>query len=164
MKVSSTTTGTILASFFVAASPTDAQGYGSRPLFAVSRFSAGATPHSSIGYIELTWSYSPGANASTCRASPATYQVFPSVEQTPCNDPATSFNLTMRADGGADLELWYEPRSGASAYGIHGIKAEEIVWANQESPTGIVQVYAGMQNFTVRAIHPEVRNTVSLGF
>ncbi|KAI2782510.1 hypothetical protein F4815DRAFT_461719 [Daldinia loculata] len=123
---------------------------GTQAPFSISKFSAGATPHSSIGYVELTWSYSSGQNSTTCSANPGTYQVFPSVVKTACSDPSTFFNLTKRSDGGADLELWYQ-----EAYAIHTISADQIVWTNQQSPTGTVQVYSGPQNFTVKANYPE---------
>ncbi|KAI1383951.1 uncharacterized protein F4822DRAFT_56348 [Hypoxylon trugodes] len=122
--------------------------------FTVSKLSAGATPHSSVGYIELTWSYG-GLNQTKCSAQPGTYQVFPTVAKTVCSDPSTSFNLTKRSDGGADLELWHEVAPGTSASAVHTIQASEIVWTNQQSPTGTVQVYAGPQNFTVNAIFPK---------
>ncbi|KAI8958043.1 hypothetical protein F5Y11DRAFT_54605 [Daldinia sp. FL1419] len=118
--------------------------------FTISKFSAGATPHSSVGYVQLTWSYSNGQNFTTCSANPGTYQVFPVVEKTACSDPATFFNLTKREDGGADLELWYQ-----EAYAIHTITKDQIVWTNQQSPTGTVQVYSGPQNFSVKANYPE---------
>ncbi|KAL7620577.1 hypothetical protein AAE478_009572 [Parahypoxylon ruwenzoriense] len=118
--------------------------------FFVSKFSAGATPHS----IELSWSYSGGLNATACSAKPGTYQTFPSVAQTGCSDPSTSFNLTKRADGGADLGLFYEAAPGALASAIHSIEPEQIVWTNQQSPTGTVQVYAGPRNFSVDAVYP----------
>lgn len=54
-----------------------------------------------------------------------------------------AFSLTKRADGGSDLELF----SGAAS-AIHTIKKEEISEANQQSPTGTVQVYSGPQSFT----------------
>ncbi|OTB02933.1 hypothetical protein M426DRAFT_322178 [Hypoxylon sp. CI-4A] len=125
------------------------------PPFLVTKLSAGATPHSSIGYVELTWSYSGGLNQTSCSARPGTYQSFPSIAQTTCSDPSTSFNLTRRAEGGADLELWHEMAPGSLAYAIHSIKAEEIIWTNQQSPTGTVQTYAGPQNFTVAATYPD---------
>ncbi|KAI1465346.1 uncharacterized protein F4812DRAFT_118769 [Daldinia caldariorum] len=127
-----------------------ADAIGTKAPFTITKFNAGATPHSSVGYVELTWSYSNGLNSTTCSARPGTYQVFPSVEKTVCSDPFTSFNLTKRSDGGADLELWYQ-----EAYAIHTISADQIVWTNQQSPTGTVQVYAGPQNFTVKANYPE---------
>ncbi|KAI1078954.1 hypothetical protein F5B20DRAFT_545665 [Whalleya microplaca] len=121
--------------------------------FTVSKFSAGATPHSSLGFVELTWSYAARKNATqtNCSAQPGTYQVFPSVPRTFCSDPLTSFNLTRTEDGGASLELWYEQTPGSFAHAVHPIKSEEIVWSNQQSPTGTVQVYSGPQNFTVKA-------------
>ncbi|KAI0377593.1 hypothetical protein F5Y04DRAFT_263710 [Hypomontagnella monticulosa] len=124
--------------------------------FSITKFSAGATPHSSVGYIELNWSYSGGLNRTICSASPGTYQVFPSIGETPCSDPSTSFNLTRRADGGSDLGLTYKSASKKSASAIHFIPADEIVWANQQSPTGAVQVYVGPQNFTVDAVYPDL--------
>ncbi|KAI1333853.1 hypothetical protein F5Y15DRAFT_322354 [Xylariaceae sp. FL0016] len=154
----SASVGAIISSFCLAATAAPVEGSVSaaRAPFTVSKFNAGATPHSSIGYIELSWSYATGANASQCTARPATYQVFPSVEQTACDNPMTSFNLTQAADGGADLELWYKQTAGRVAHGVHHIAADEIVWSNQQSPTGQVQVYAGPQNFTVDATYPEV--------
>ncbi|KAH9892150.1 hypothetical protein F4778DRAFT_751030 [Xylariomycetidae sp. FL2044] len=133
-------------------------------VFSVSQFSAGATPHSSIGYISLTWSYTdPNTNTNsttttTCSARPATYQTLPSVAQTPCSDAATSFNLTQTpdADGsgaGAELTLWYEVAPDQFASGTHAIPADQIVWTNQQSPTGTVQVYAGPQVFSVEAVY-----------
>ncbi|KAI0006609.1 hypothetical protein F4779DRAFT_595883 [Xylariaceae sp. FL0662B] len=119
--------------------------------FVVSKFSAGATPHSAIGFVELTWSYSKGLNSTRCAAQPGTYQVFPSVEQTTCSDPLTSFNLTRREDGGADLQLWYGKVNASMIHAVHPIEPEQIVWSNQQSPTGTVQVYAGPQNFSVKA-------------
>ncbi|KAK6949082.1 hypothetical protein Daesc_009155 [Daldinia eschscholtzii] len=127
-----------------------ANAKGTQAPFSISKFNAGATPHSSVGYVELTWSYSGGLNSTTCSAKPGTYQVFPSVEKTACSDPLTFFNITKRPDGGADLELWYK-----EAYAIHNISADQIVWTNQQSPTGTVQVYVGPQNFTVKANYPE---------
>ncbi|KAI1371880.1 hypothetical protein F4677DRAFT_434419 [Hypoxylon crocopeplum] len=142
----------------LAASLANAQGSRKRghPPFSVTKFSAGATPHSSIGYIELSWSYSGGLNQTRCSASPGTYQVFPSIVQTSCSDPSTSFNLTKRADGGADLVLWHETAPAAFAHAMHTITTDEIVWTNQQSPTGTVQVYAGPQNFTVKAVYPDM--------
>ncbi|KAI2616150.1 hypothetical protein GGS26DRAFT_596982 [Hypomontagnella submonticulosa] len=122
--------------------------------FSISKFNAGATPHSSVGYIELNWSYSGGLNQTTCSARPGTYQVFPSIGETSCSDPSTSFNLTRRADGGADLGLTYKSASKSSASAVHFIPADEIIWTNQQSPTGAVQIYAGPQNFTVDAVYP----------
>ncbi|KAI0150126.1 hypothetical protein F4776DRAFT_660011 [Hypoxylon sp. NC0597] len=69
-------------------------------------------------------------------------QPFPStVPRTKCNNPSASFNLRRRADGGADLELWHEETSGGFAHGVHAIQAKEIVWTNEQSLTGKVQVY-----------------------
>ncbi|KAI0473548.1 hypothetical protein GGR56DRAFT_536854 [Xylariaceae sp. FL0804] len=146
------TFGAILAGFLLVTAP--AVGRPFAPL-TVTQFEAGATPHSSIGYVELTLAPALGRNASQCTASPATYQVFPTVEQTACDDPAASFNLTRAEDGGADLALWYKHASGKVAYGVHHIDADDIVYTNQESPTGTVQVYAGPQNFTVQATYTD---------
>ncbi|KAI0105832.1 hypothetical protein F4814DRAFT_452213 [Daldinia grandis] len=140
--------GASLVGLLATAGLTNAKG--TQPPFSISKFSAGATPHSSVGYIELTWSYSSGQNSTICSARPGTYQVFPSVEKTACSDPTTFFSLNKRSDGGADLYLWYQ-----KAFAVHTIFADQIVWTNQQSPTGTVQVYAGPQNFTVQANYPE---------
>ncbi|KAI4859994.1 hypothetical protein F4820DRAFT_438157 [Hypoxylon rubiginosum] len=137
MKLSSASLSVILA-----ASLASVQGYG---IVSVSKFSAGATPHSSIGYIELSWSR--GQNETRCSARPGTYQSFPSVGKTSCSAPSTAFSLTKRDDGGADLSLF-----SGNAQAIHTITKDEIVWANQQSPTGTVQVYSGPQNFTAELV------------
>ncbi|XXH02958.1 hypothetical protein Hte_009348 [Hypoxylon texense] len=125
-------------SVILAASLPSVQGYGA---FSVSRFSAGATPHS----IELSWSR--GKNETKCSARPGTYQSFPSVGKTACSAPSTAFSLTKRDDGGADLSLF-----SGNAQAIHTITKDQIVWANQQSPTGTVQVYSGPQNFTAELV------------
>ncbi|KAI1771251.1 hypothetical protein F4818DRAFT_445586 [Hypoxylon cercidicola] len=129
-------------SVILAASLPSVQGYGT---FSVSKFSAGATPHSSIGFIELNWSR--GKNETKCSARPGTYQAFPSVGKTSCSAPSTAFSLTKRDDGGADLSLF-----SGNAQAIHTISKDEIVWTNQQSPTGTVQIYSGPQNFTAKLV------------
>ncbi|KAI1413079.1 hypothetical protein F5Y13DRAFT_198825 [Hypoxylon sp. FL1857] len=142
----------------LAASLANAQGSGDHAPhvpFSVTKFSAGAIPHSSVGYVEFNMSFVGGAVPATCSAHPEAYQSFPSaVVQTPCSDPSASFNLTRRADGGAYLQLWHEVKPGAFAQGFHVIQANEIVWTNEQSPTGKVQVYLGPENFTVDVTYP----------
>ncbi|KAI0023901.1 hypothetical protein F4780DRAFT_29015 [Xylariomycetidae sp. FL0641] len=138
-----------IASAAAAAVPVSLRASEPHPPFAVAQFQAGATPHSSIGHINLSWASSPTAKMSTCTASPATYQVFPSVVQTECSAPGMSFNLTTTEDGGADLMLVYEQSTDVYVVGVHHITKEQIIWTNQQSPTGIVQTYSGPQNFTV---------------
>ncbi|KAI1760798.1 hypothetical protein GGR53DRAFT_508300 [Hypoxylon sp. FL1150] len=127
---------------FLAAGLPSVKGYGA---FTVSQFSAGATPHSSIGYVELSWST--GKNETKCSARPGTYQSFPSVGKTACSAPSTAFSLTKREDGGADLALFL-----GNAQAVHTITKDQIIWTNQQSPTGTVQVYAGPQNFTAERV------------
>ncbi|KAK7949280.1 uncharacterized protein PG986_010166 [Apiospora aurea] len=47
-----------------------------------------------------------------------------------------------------DIEYWFDG-PGYSLYASHHVPADPIVWANQQSPTGTVQAYAGPANFTV---------------
>ena len=68
---------------------------------------------------------------------------------TVCSDYRTAFNLTKTGDGGAELRLSYQPQPGTSINGTHKILPDQIVWTNQESPTGQVQVYVGPASFTV---------------
>ncbi|KAI0169422.1 hypothetical protein GGR52DRAFT_520687 [Hypoxylon sp. FL1284] len=133
--------GAPLAVAFAASFP----GIHGLSAFSVSKFAAGAVPHSSLGYIQLSWST--GKNETTCATYPSTYQTFPSVGKTSCNAPSTAFSLTRRTDGGADLKLF-----SGEAQAVHIIKKEEIIWTNQQSPTGTVQVYSGPQNFTAEAV------------
>ncbi|KAI1100833.1 hypothetical protein F4804DRAFT_335871 [Jackrogersella minutella] len=124
-----------------------ASAQGGHAPFSVTKFSAGATPHSSIGYVELSWSYPGSSGEIKCSAKPGTAQSFPSVAKIPCSDPSTFFSLTKRQEGGATLELWHE-----MTHGIHTIQEKDIVWTNQQSPTGTVQVYSGPQSFEVVTI------------
>lgn len=78
--------------------------------------------------------------------------MFPSVAQTVCSGQGASFNLTKTPDGGAvlGLSLAGAPH-GHACLGVYEIPPEHIVWINQQSPTGMVQVYGGPGNFTVEA-------------
>lgn len=58
------------------------------------------------------------------------------------SDSSTSDNTTC------NIEYWFEGAS-YSLYASHPVPASQIVWTNQQSPTGNVQVYAGPANFTV---------------
>ncbi|KAI0595499.1 hypothetical protein F4775DRAFT_371677 [Biscogniauxia sp. FL1348] len=126
------------------------QGAPNELLFAVSKFQAGATPHSSIGHVSFDLSFGPSGSSTSCSASPPAYQSFPSIKQAPCEDTAASFNLTM-SSGGADLEIWQEAGPDVFIRGTHHIVSKEIVWTNEQSPTGRVQVYQGAQDFTIKA-------------
>lgn len=104
--------------------------------------------------IEFSFSYGKQATAppAECRASPSTYQVFPSIAQTDCGGKGASFNLTKTPDGGAALGLSLEVAPHEHAYlGVYEIPPEQIVWINQQSPTGMVQVYGGPGDFAVKA-------------
>lgn len=107
------------------------------------------------GSIEFSFDYGKTAAAAPtaeCRASPSTYQVFPSIAQTVCSGQGASFNLTKTPDGGAALGLSLSVAPHGHAYlGVYEIPPEQIVWINQQSPTGRVQVYGGPSNFTVEA-------------
>jgi hypothetical protein len=87
----------------------------------------------------------------SCSASPPTYQTFPSyLPKTACYaDHTYSFALNYATGGGYNLELWYEPLSGASSYGLHWINSTLIVYVPGSTPTGDTQVYAGPNSFTV---------------
>ncbi|KAI1491179.1 hypothetical protein F5X96DRAFT_632762 [Biscogniauxia mediterranea] len=127
-----------------------AQGTPGEFLFAVSKFQAGATPHSSVGHVSFDLSFGSGDSSTSCSARPPAYQSFPSINQAPCEDTTASFNLTMSSDG-ADLEIWQGGEPGVFVRGTHHITSKEIVWANEQSPTGRVQVYQGAQDFTIKA-------------
>ena len=77
------------------------------------------------------------------------YQVFPSVAWTTCSDYRTAFALTKTSDGGAELQLSYQTGPGCYTNGTHKIAPDEIIWINQDSPNGKVQVYIGPPNFSV---------------
>ncbi|XDG08647.1 hypothetical protein ABKA04_008262 [Annulohypoxylon sp. FPYF3050] len=140
MKLSGASLITILA-----AGLANAQGSPSK--FSVAGFSAGATPHSSVGHVELSVSLD-GKGETKCTASPQTYQKFPDVAKTPCADPKTTFSLTRTADSGADLEIWREVSPGVIAHGKHVILAREISWGNQQpNPNGAVESYTGSKGF-----------------
>ncbi|KAK8064500.1 hypothetical protein PG994_007138 [Apiospora phragmitis] len=126
-----------------------AQKYGGSS-FQIQNFIAGALPHSSDGYADLDFGFSEDSSPATCDATPPSYQVFPSVPWTICSDYRTAFNLTKTSDGGAELRLSYQAEPGGSfTNGTHKIAPDEIIWINQQSPTGEVQVYVGPQNFDV---------------
>ncbi|KAK8075718.1 hypothetical protein PG997_010381 [Apiospora hydei] len=129
---------------------TAAQKYG-KSSFQIQNFIAGALPHSSNGYADLDFGFSDDSSPSTCHATPPIYQVFPSVPWTVCSDYRTAFNLTKTDDGGAELWLSYQAELGTFTNGSHKISPDEIVWINQQSPTGQVQVYVGPPNFSVSA-------------
>ncbi|KAK7961717.1 uncharacterized protein PG986_002542 [Apiospora aurea] len=130
---------------------TAAQKYG-KSSFQIQNFIAGALPHSSDGYADLDFGFSDDSSPSTCHATPPSYQVFPSVPWTVCSDYRTAFNLTKTDDGGAELWLSYQAEPGTTfTNGSHKISPDEIVWINQQSPTGQVRVYVGPPNFSVSA-------------
>ncbi|KAI1452025.1 hypothetical protein F4805DRAFT_57026 [Annulohypoxylon moriforme] len=125
-----------------------ANAQGSPSQFSVTGFSAGATPHSSIGHADLSVSLD-GKDETKCSASPQTYQSFPNVPKTPCADPATSFSLTRTANSGADLDIWREISPGVIAHGKRTILAKEIAWGNQQpNPNGAIESYVGPGSFT----------------
>ncbi|KAI0882382.1 uncharacterized protein GGS22DRAFT_170807 [Annulohypoxylon maeteangense] len=125
-----------------------ANAQGSASQFSVTGFSAGATPHSSVGHAGLSVSLD-GKGETKCSASPQTYQKFPNVPKTPCADPATSFSLTRTADSGADLEIWREISPGVFAHGKRTIPESDIVLGNQKpNPNGAIESYVGPGSFT----------------
>ncbi|KAK8073021.1 hypothetical protein PG996_006369 [Apiospora saccharicola] len=117
--------------------------------FQVQDYIAGSTPHSSDGYADLNFGFSPDSSPSTCHAEVPSYQVFPSVPWTTCSDYRTAFALTKTSDGGAELQLSYQTGPGSYTNGTHKIAPDEIIWINQDSPNGKVQVYVGPPNFSV---------------
>ncbi|KAI1209340.1 uncharacterized protein F4807DRAFT_103879 [Annulohypoxylon truncatum] len=138
--------GASFVSVVVAAGLAHAQGTASQ--FSVTGFSAGATPHSSVGHASLSVSLD-GKGEAKCVISTPTYQKFPNIEKTPCADSATSFSLTRTADSGADLEIWREVSPGVVAHGKHTILAKEIAWQNQQpNPNGAIEAYVGPDSFT----------------
>lgn len=52
------------------------------------------------------------------------------------------------ANATCNVEYWFEGPS-YRLYASHHVPANQIVWTNQQSPTGNVQAYAGPANFTV---------------
>ncbi|KAK8040071.1 hypothetical protein PG993_008482 [Apiospora rasikravindrae] len=87
------------------------------------------------------------------------------VTRTPCADDARytwawtilTSGTGAESDAEADtsttnttcnIEYWFDG-SGYSLYASHHVPADQIVWTNQQSPTGTVQAYAGPANFTV---------------
>ncbi|KAK8103469.1 uncharacterized protein PG998_010502 [Apiospora kogelbergensis] len=117
------------------------------PPFRSKTSSRGRILTQATGNLDL--GYSDDSIASTCQATPSSYQVFPSVPWTVCSDYQTAFNLTKTSDGGAELRLSYQPQPGTLINGTHKIPSDQIVWINQESPNGKVQVYDGPTSFTV---------------
>ncbi|KAI2463490.1 hypothetical protein F4781DRAFT_437381 [Annulohypoxylon bovei var. microspora] len=143
MKLSGASLVSILAAGLVSAQ---------EPLFSVTGFSAGATPHSSVGHVDFSVSFD-GASETKCSAKPQTAQSFPNVSsKTTCADPKTSFSLTRQPNSSADLEIWREVSPGVFRHGRRVILAKQIVWGNQQpNPNGAIESYVGPDSFTFSA-------------
>ncbi|KAK8862853.1 hypothetical protein PGQ11_009088 [Apiospora arundinis] len=100
--------------------------------------------------------------ATSCTATPRTESngELVNVTRTPCSDDARytwAWTILATTDpsssGGStnttcNIEYWFDGPA-YSLYAAHHVPADQIVWTNQQSPTGTVQAYAGPANFTV---------------
>ncbi|KAK8093476.1 hypothetical protein PG997_000161 [Apiospora hydei] len=57
-------------------------------------------------------------------------------------------DTSSTANTTCNIEYWFDG-PGYSLYASHHVPADQIIWTNQQSPTGTVQAYAGPANFTV---------------
>ncbi|KAK7978637.1 hypothetical protein PG996_004690 [Apiospora saccharicola] len=126
--------------------------------FTIVNLYAEVVPHSSSSRT------SSNAIATSCVATPQTESngELVNVTQTPCADDGYTWAWTIvtspdssQSNTEADttnttcnIEYWFEG-SSYSLYALHPVPANQIVWTNQQSPTGSVQAYAGPANFTV---------------
>ncbi|CAJ2510647.1 Uu.00g062720.m01.CDS01 [Anthostomella pinea] len=120
--------------------------------FVVSDFVAEAVPHSTLASYTFKAGIEPNVIPTTCAAQPNTFSRLVSVGRTACQDDTKyTWSWTFDDDGSSQLELWFEFPSGDDRvlHGVRNIPAEQIVWTNQQSPTGTVQAYDGPDNFTV---------------
>ncbi|KAI1827133.1 hypothetical protein F4861DRAFT_536318 [Xylaria intraflava] len=119
-------------------------------MFNVTYFQASGTPHSLYGIIIVNWTTAADVPATWCETRPAGSPSFPTTGKTACaGNPTMSFSVGRMGDGSADLELWYEPPSAPSRYGIHHTSQDEISVIPGLTPTGDVEVYGGPLSFTV---------------
>ncbi|KAK8135048.1 hypothetical protein PG984_007060 [Apiospora sp. TS-2023a] len=134
--------------------------------FTIVNLYAEVVPHSSSSRYSFDLSTSTNTIATSCVATPQTESngELVNVTRTPCADDGYTWAWTIissssedasQSDTKADtanmtcnIEYWYEGPS-YSLYALHPVPANQIVWTNQQSPTGNVQAYAGPANFTV---------------
>lgn len=83
-----------------------------------------------------------------CTGSTLGYQTIPDLAPTACADDSVSFSF-LHVDGGVDLTVNWGYDAGRNLTGKHSIADNEIVWTNQQSPTGVVQVYEGPKDFII---------------
>ncbi|KAK7920033.1 hypothetical protein PG985_008055 [Apiospora marii] len=135
--------------------------------FTIVNLYAEVVPHSSSSRT------STNTIATSCVATPQTASngELVNVTRTPCDDDGYTWAWTIvtsssdsddasksemetkaagrdAANTTCNIEYWFEG-SSYSLYASHHVPASQIVWTNQQSPTGNVQAYAGPANFTV---------------
>jgi hypothetical protein len=87
----------------------------------------------------------------TCSSVGTTNPVLSVVQETACGEGTGVWWSQSALPGtGFELKVTYIV-SGVTFTGAHTITQEEIVWTNQQSPTGTVQTYVGPSNFTLTA-------------
>ncbi len=80
----------------------------------------------------------------TCIAVTSTGPLLSSVALTACGDyPDVSFSHTLVSNGSSVLAVTWAYTAGRNLTGRHLIPGTDIVWTNQQSPTGTVQAYVG---------------------
>ncbi|KAK7980194.1 hypothetical protein PG990_003058 [Apiospora arundinis] len=130
--------------------------------FSIVNLYAEVIPHSSSSRYSFDLSTSTNTIATSCTATPRTESngELVNVTRTPCADDARytwAWTILATTDssssGGStnttcNIEYWFDGPA-YSLYAAHHVPADQIVWTNQQSPTGTVQAYAGPANFTV---------------
>ncbi|KAK8086029.1 hypothetical protein PG994_001003 [Apiospora phragmitis] len=147
--------------------------------FTITGLYAEVISHSLLSSYSFDLSTSPKTIATSCLATPQTESngQLVNVSRTPCADDArytwawtiiTSTSSTSSSSDSSNpntldaaddksssttnttcnIEYWFEGPH-YSLYAAHHVPADQIVWTNQQSPTGTVQAYAGPANFTV---------------
>ncbi|KAH8647135.1 hypothetical protein BX600DRAFT_532587 [Xylariales sp. PMI_506] len=131
--------------------------------FIVEQLVATAVPLSTLGsynfLLHVVNSLDAPSNATTvCTANPSpVWEALVNISRRPCQDAQYTWAWTISsgADGSsaqtAYLETWHEDASSsASAYGLHNISADQIVWMSRQI-LGRYQEYVGPQNFSIEA-------------
>ncbi|KAH7026728.1 uncharacterized protein B0I36DRAFT_331201 [Microdochium trichocladiopsis] len=131
---------------------------GSAPVFDVTEFTAGCTPHSVLCHYSFKV-VRHNAGETTPVSCSATQPAFgsnqlPSVSEGTCENSSRTFKI-VRSEGPAIALFVSQPVSpSTNITGVHQINPDELAYTNQQVPTGVVQTYIGSPNFPLNA--PEV--------
>ncbi|KAI1073412.1 hypothetical protein F5B20DRAFT_567111 [Whalleya microplaca] len=111
---------------------------------------ASAEPHGSITHFGFDIEI--GAEVFTCSATGESYQTLGVLPRTHCADSPVDFAWESRPVGGALLTVWLEVSAGSWSHATHDIHADLITWANEQVPTGKIQVYSGPKDLTLDVV------------